>query len=57
MCTLVIEPEDFDRYEYDLNCVQAKEAELEQETIQDFLEFMRECSDRKVEILKRLVID
>lgn len=57
MCTLVIEPEDFDRYEYEINCIQAKEAELEEETIQDFLDFMRERTERKVEILQRLVND
>jgi hypothetical protein len=45
--SLVITPEEFDRYEYDLNHVQAKEVELEQQAVQDFLDFIEECNKEK----------
>jgi|688.fasta_scaffold2853435_1 hypothetical protein len=54
MRTLEITPEEFTRYEYEINNLQVKEAEKEQEVEDEFLEFMRERTALKLEILKRL---
>ena len=45
--SLVIEPEDWSRFEYEINNVQAKEAELEQQAVQDFLDFIEDCDKEK----------
>lgn len=46
-CNLVITPEEFDRYEYEINNVLAKEAEQEEEVVHDFLEFIESCNHQK----------
>ena len=46
-CSIVIEPEEFAKYEWELNNIQAKEAEQEEAVVQDFLEFIESCNEQK----------